>query len=239
MTAYHWRRKTWNHAVDTFIVATKFSQEKHVKAGVLSAKMAVLPHFSEEPPDGMGGAQPRGDYALYAGRLSQEKGVDLLLEAWRNIKQIPLHIIGSGPKAKDMANFIKIHGLTNVKILGFQKSLDYLKTLAGAKFLVVPSECYENFPRVVADAFACGVPVVANRLGTMEEIVEDGHNGFLFAESDAADLAAKATDLVNDEKKYAQMCVNARQSFELKYTASRQYEGLMSIYERACDVSKK
>ncbi len=230
MTGYHWRRKTWDNIVDCFIVATEFSKARHMRAGIPSDKIAVLPHFAEEPPRGFGSVENRGSYALYAGRLAQEKGVDILLQAWRNIKEIPLYIIGKGPKQKDMETYIKTHGLTHVKMLGFLESREYLKSLARAKFLVVPSACYENFPRVVADAYSCGVPVLANRLGTLEEIVEDGNTGSLFSNSDPDDLAAKAMDMVRDENKYARICANARQVYDLKYTPARYYEGLMKIY---------
>jgi glycosyltransferase involved in cell wall biosynthesis len=173
----------------------------------------------------------RGSYALYAGRLAQEKGVDLLLQAWRNIKDIPLYIVGTGPKQKEMEVFIKEQGLTHVKMLGFLERVEYQKILAQAKFLIVPSVCYENFPRVVVEAYAWGVPVLANTLGTMEEIVEDGMTGLLFSPSDPQDLAAKAMEMVHDEKKYAQLCANTRRVYDLKYTPQRHYEGLMNIYQ--------
>jgi len=226
MTDYHWRRKTWENVVDRFIVATEFSKSKYVQAGISSEKIMVLPHFVEEPSHH---ASSKEEYALYAGRLSQEKGVDLLLKAWEQIKDIPLYIVGGGPKQKEMEDFIKIKGLANVKMLGFLESAEYTKILAQAKFLVVPSVCYENFPRVVVEAYACGVPVLANRLGTMEEIVEEGMTGMLF--SGAQDLAAKAREIVKDKNKYAQLSANTRQAYEKKYTSQRHYEQLIGIYE--------
>jgi glycosyltransferase involved in cell wall biosynthesis len=239
MTSYHWRRKTWENIVDTYIVATKFSYGKHVQAGIPADRMAVLPHFAEEPPQGLCSAENRGEYALYAGRLSEEKGVDLLLRGWQKVKKIPLWIIGTGPKQKEMEEYIKDHGLTNVKMLGFLESREYLKTLGQAKFLVVPSVCYENFPRVVADAYACGVPVLANTLGTMEEIVEHGRSGLLFTEGDAQNLADKAMEMVCDESKYKQFCANASQLYYEKYTPSKHYAGLMDIYKGIIDASNK
>jgi len=228
MTDYHWRRKTWTDTVDRLVVATQFSKEKYVQAGIPAGKLSVLPHFVEGPP---AIAKINGRYALYAGRLSQEKGVDILLEAWKNIKDIPLYIVGTGPKQKDMETLIKDQGLSNVTMLGFLESSEFQKVLSQARFLVVPSVCYENFPRVVVEAYACGVPVLANRLGTMEEIVEEGRTGLLFSNSDPEDLAAKARSMVHDEDKYAQLCINTRQVYDLKYTPQKHYQCLLRIYE--------
>ncbi len=231
MIGHHWRRKTWESVVDRFVVATEFSRRKHIQAGIPSDKITVLPHFVEEPSQDLNSIENRGGYALYAGRLAQEKGVDILLQAWRNIKGIPLYIVGTGPKRKEMGSYIKEQGLAHVKMLGFLESGEYLKTLAGARFLIVPSVCYENFPRVVVEAYAYGVPVLANRIGTMEEIVEDGVSGLLFSNSDPQDLATKAMDMVRDENKYAQLCANTRRVYNLKYTASKHCGDLLHVYE--------
>jgi len=233
MINYHWRRKTWDKTVDHFVVETEFTKGKYVQAGIPSAKVTVLPNFIEKPSKN---TQDRGRHALYVGRLSQEKGMDVLLKAWRHRKEIPLYIVGQGPMQKDIEAYIKKYGLDHVKMLGFLENEDCLKVLAQAKFLIVPSLCYENFPRVVVEAYACGVPVLASRLGTMEEIVEDGTTGSLFSPGDAQDLAAKAMDMVRDDNKYAQLCVNAIQVYNLKYTPTRHYEGLMNIYQRALGI---
>jgi len=228
MTDYHWRRRTWTDTVDHFAVATEFTKKKHLQAGIPSEKITVLPPFVEEPSDS---AQHKGDYALYAGRLSHEKGIDVLLKAWRDVKEIPLYIVGQGPMQKEIETYINDHGMTQVKMLGFLEGEDYLKVFARAKFLVVPSVCYENFPRVVAEAYACGVPVLANRHGTMQEVVEDGVTGLLYSHNDCQDLALKARAMVRDEGKYTQLSANARRVYDLEYTPKRHYEKLMAIFQ--------
>ncbi len=229
MINYHWRCKTWDNVVDRFVVATEFTRNKYVQAGIPSAKFTVVPNFAEGPS--YHGTQGKGDYALYVGRLSREKGIDILLQAWRTIKEIPLYIAGQGPMQKEIEAYIKDHGLANVRMLGFLQNDNYSKALTRAKFLIVPSVCYENFPRVVAEAFACGIPVLANRLGTMQEIVEDGRTGLLFSNGDPQDLAAKAMDMVLDENRYTLLSANARHVYDLKYSPARHYEGLMSVYQ--------
>lgn len=228
MTDHHWRRKTWENTVDRFVVATDFTRKKYIQAGIPIEKIMVLPHFVKEPSTL---SQDRANYALYAGRLSQEKGISVLLEAWRQVKDLPLYIVGQGPMQEEVENYIKTQGLSHVKMLGFLEPQEYLKTLAQAKILIVPSICYENFPRVVVEAYACGVPVLANRVGTMEEIVEDGNTGLLYSNGDPQDCAAKAMSMVRDNSKYAQLCAHTRRVYDQKYTSTRHYEGLMNIYQ--------
>jgi glycosyltransferase involved in cell wall biosynthesis len=102
-----------------------------------------------------------------------------------------------------------------------------------AAFLVFPSLCYEGLPMVILEAFCCGLPVIASRLGAMAEIIEDGRTGLLFTPGDAADLAAKVEWLLAHPVALARMRREARAEFEAKYTAARNYEMLMEIYERA------
>jgi len=224
----HWRRHTWTNTVDHFVLETEFTKGKYVQAGISSAKITVLPNFIEKPSYN---TQDKGEYALYVGRLSQEKGIDVLLKAWRNIKGLPLYIVGQGPMQKELERYIEDHGLTQVKMLGYLENEDCRKVLARSRFLIVPSVCYENFPRVVVEAYACGVPVLASRLGTLEEIVEDGVTGALFSPNDPQDLADKAMNMIRDDNKYAGLSINARQVYDLKYTPARHYEGLIKIYQ--------
>ena len=224
----HWRRGTWDSVVDRFVVATEFTKNKYVQAGISSTKIRVLPPFLENIPAIIPGNK---GYAFYVGRLSHEKGIDVLLEAWRQVKDFPLYIVGQGSLQKYVEDYIKEYELTHVKLLGFIENDQVLKILAQARFIIVPSVCYENFPRVVVEAYACGVPVLANRMGTMQEVVEDGQTGMLYATNDPQDLATKANDMINDENICKQLAINARQIYDLKYTRERHYEALMNIYQ--------
>jgi glycosyltransferase involved in cell wall biosynthesis len=105
--------------------------------------------------------------------------------------------------------------------------------LQGARFLVLPSVCYENFPMTIAEAFACGVPVIASRLGSMAEIVADGKTGLHFAAGDEADLAAKVEWAWAHSEEMEEMGRASRREFEEKYTSEANYKRMMEIYAMA------
>ena len=112
--------------------------------------------------------------------------------------------------------------------------LDAVYALLGeAAFLVVPSQCYENFPRVVIEAFAKGTPVIASKLGAMAEIVDDGRTGLHFRPGDPVDLAAKVQRILAEPLALARMRQAAREEFDRNFTADANYKTLMAIYEQA------
>jgi len=130
-------------------------------------------------------------------------------------------------------------GLKGVELLGQVGSKEVVSLLQGACFLVLPSVCYENFPLTIAEAFACGVPVIASRLGAIAEIVADGKTGLHFTAGDEADLAAKVEWAWTHAKEMEEMGRAARREYEAKYTAGKNYEMLMEIYERALRASRQ
>jgi glycosyltransferase involved in cell wall biosynthesis len=104
--------------------------------------------------------------------------------------------------------------------------------MKGARFLVFPSQWYENLPLAIIEAFACGVPVIASRLGAMEQLVEHGRTGLLFEPGDVDDLA-RTMALAWEQPDYmARLGDQAREEYEAKYTASANYRQLMEIYQR-------
>ncbi|MGH7829459.1 MAG: glycosyltransferase family 4 protein, partial [Candidatus Binatia bacterium] len=167
-----------------------------------------------------------------------EKGVSTLLEAWRSLKDVPLKVAGDGPLSEKARAMMSREKLENVELLG-QRSHDEVVTLMkGAHFLVFPSEWYEGFPMTLVEALACGVPIVASRLGAMAEIVEERHTGLLFQPGDSADLADKVRWAMDHPDTMRQMGVKARRIYEEKYTAERNYETLSDVYERAVEKAK-
>ena len=228
----HWKRGTWTNMVDYYIAVTEFSRQKMIQAGIAPEKIVVKPNcvrwqFAPSPRG--------GEYALYAGRLSPEKGVRLLLEAWRTLANIPLKILGSGPLMEELKNFVKNNGMKHVEFLGFVSGERYTQRLNGAKFVVVPSLCYENFPRIIVEAYACGIPVLASRLGAMQDLVRDFQTGRLFEPGNADDLIEKACWLADHEVELDQMGQRARQEYEQKYSAPQNYDFLMAIYKKAVE----
>lgn len=235
MVAYHRKKQTWQHKVDRFIALTQFAKNKFVEAGFPAHKIAVKPNFysgkgisnNTEPADSRFGA-------LFVGRISQEKGIRTLVKAWKDLTT-SIRVVGDGPLLEE----IQSCGRKNIISLG-QLSADRVSSeMTNAAFLILSSECYENFPLTIAEAFAHGLPVVASRLGAMAEIVEDGVTGLHFEPGNAEDLAAKVRWMNNHPDERRQMGYNARREFEAKYNPERNYEMLMKIYQDAIDENKQ
>jgi glycosyltransferase involved in cell wall biosynthesis len=101
--------------------------------------------------------------------------------------------------------------------------------------LILPSIWYENFPRTLVEAFACGLPVIASRIGALAELVEDGITGLLFETGNAQDLAAKMKWAQNNPEQMRKMGRNARLKYEAEYTANQNYDQLIAIYRDAIE----
>ena len=227
MVSYHRKRLTWYEKVDRFIALTKFARQKFLQGGFPGNKVVVKPNFySEKERAGQEFVGRQG--ALFVGRLSTEKGVVTLLEAWRGLK-ISLRIAGDGPL---FSKYQKEHN-KHISFLGQLTANEVANEMNRASFLVMTSECYEGFPMVLVEAFAHSLPVVATRLGGMAEIVEDGVTGLHFIPGNPQDLAEKVQWLHNHPEECRNMGANARANYVKKYTPERNYKILMNIYQQA------
>ena len=224
---------TWAQRITLYIALTEFGRLKFIESGLPAGRLRVKPNFLESPPE----AECAHDgYAVFVGRLSAEKGVLTLLQAWRRMPHVPLRIVGDGPLKAELERRVERDGLRNVSMLGVRSLEECLRLMRRSRLIVFPSEWYEGLPRVIVEAFACGKPVVASRLGAMAEIVADGRTGLHFRAGDPEDLALKVQWLVDHEDAARGMCREARVEFESKYTEQRNYEVLMSIYAEAIRV---
>jgi glycosyltransferase involved in cell wall biosynthesis len=229
MLVAHRAMGTWKRAVDAYIALTEFSRQRFLQGGLPPDKLFVKPNFLDpDPGPGLGG----GGYALYVGRLSEEKGLATLLAAWRLLKRkYKLVIVGDGP-LRGQVERAAAEG-ARIEWRGRRPTSDVLSLMGGADCVVVPSHCYENFPRTIVEAMSRGTPVVAARLGAMQELTEHGRTGLLFAPQDAADLARQVEALFALPEQTAAMRTAARRQFEQRYTADANHEVLMQIYRRA------
>jgi glycosyltransferase involved in cell wall biosynthesis len=232
MLMVHRALGTWRKAVDLYIALSKSSRGKLVKGGLPAEKVVVKSNFIYPDP-GAGGGQ--GRYGVFVGRLSAEKGLGTLLSAWRRLKGVvPLKVIGDGPGAAAVREAAADDAA--IQWTGAMPPEAVYSSIGEATFLLAPSGCYENFPRVLIEAFAKGTPVVASRLGAMAEIVDDGRTGLLFNPGDPEDLADKVRGLLADPGKLAQMRLAAREEFARFFTAEVNHQRLVSIYKQAIDA---
>ncbi len=225
---------TWLTKVDRYIALTEFSKRKYIEAGWPTEKIAVKPNFIQDPFNGIASVEKEGGYGLFVGRLSEEKGVDILFESWGNISG-RLKVIGDGP----LKEYVESKSLGAIEFLGRKDKPDVLDLVRNADFIIMPSTWYEGFPMVLVEAFACGTPALVSRLGSMEEIVEDGVTGLHFEAGNAQDLAEKAQWLIGNPQRAREMGQNARNEYLAKYNPEKNYDMLMDIYQQAIDEAKK
>ncbi|MBL7068834.1 MAG: glycosyltransferase [Candidatus Omnitrophica bacterium] len=236
MLTVHRLFKTWQREVDIYITPSEFARRIFVKGGLPQEKIIVKPNFLCDDP---GMREKEGKYVLFAGRLSREKGIITLLEAWQNLKEIPLKIAGDGPLMDEVRAFVRKEGFKHVEVLGWRDRKEVLTSIKEARFLVLPSEWYEVFPLIMPEVFACSVPIIASGLGAGAEIIREGQNGLHFLPGNAKDLASKVEWAWTHKKEMEGLGKNARRDYEEKYTAEENYKKLTDIYKLAIERSKK
>ncbi|MCA9401374.1 MAG: glycosyltransferase [Candidatus Omnitrophica bacterium] len=239
MVFHHWQRRTWQDKIDRYIMAADFTKAKYAAHGIAEEKISVKPHFLYPEPESCPGPDGRQGGVLYVGRLSREKGVEVLLTAWKNCHDIPLKIMGTGPLEQELKKFVQQQKIENVEFLGFVNDETYHRHMCQAQLVVIPSQCYENFPRIIAESYAYGIPVVASRLGSLIELVKEGHSGILFQAEDPEDLSSKVRQLMSRPEILATMSKNARELYQQNFSMEVNYKILTGIYERTISNYQK
>lgn len=223
MVTLHRAIGTWQNKVTRYIALNEFCRRKFIEGGLPADRIVVKPNFVDfEAP-----AHVDRSGFLFVGRLSVEKGIDVLAGAACVLSNTTVRVAGTGPEVAQLA------GAKGITALG-ALSLDAIGTeMSHALALVLPSIWYENFPRTLVEAFASRLPVIASRIGALAELVTEGVTGLLFEPGDSLDLSKKMLWAQQHPEQMAQMGRNARTLYEATYTAERNYHQLMAIYESA------
>lgn len=237
MQAFHRAKHTWQEKVDRYITFTEFGKQKFIQGGLPAEKIVIKPNFIYPAPNNENGINENGikrkdkEFGLYIGRLSHEKGIKFLLDAWKKLPDIPLKVIGDGPIYRDIQNELNLRSSHAIELVGWLNRDQIFQLLQKASFLVFPSICYENFPTVILEAFANGVAAIVSDIGAAKEIVEDQKTGLLYKSGEIGDFVSKITWAWKNPEKMYQFGMNAREVFEQKYSAEQNYKQLMSIYQ--------
>ncbi|MBD2178849.1 glycosyltransferase [Pseudanabaena sp. FACHB-1998] len=240
-----WRR-TWTQDVNAFITPSHFAARKLIEMGIPRDRLYVKPYVIN-PPNNLHDAEHQDIVInsrhrdtvnfLFVGRLSPEKGVINLLKAWAELNRTDwqLNIVGEGDEKLTLQGFVKDFGLTNVQFFGYLPPSKIIEIMQTATAIVVPSQWYETFGRVVVESFACEKPVLASDLGALSELITPEHNGLLISSDRPSDSLSSAWA----EKLYwcgtnlealAILGKNASQTYQELYTRSTNYQQLMEIY---------
>ncbi|HEY6899418.1 MAG TPA: glycosyltransferase [Puia sp.] len=223
---FHKEIGTWK-LIDRYIVLTDFAREVFVRSslGVGQEKFITKPNFRTP---GVRAIARTGSHFLYIGRLSEEKGIEVLLKAFAN-SNVPLLIAGEGPMEDVVVAAAKQHA--NIRYIGPLDREGVEQHLLACSALVFPSIWYEGLPMTLIEAFSTGTAVIASRLGAMADIVQDGHNGLHFTAGDAQELAARIRDWQEMSEVQRQTYRrNAWLSYESRYTPEINRKQLLAIY---------
>jgi glycosyltransferase involved in cell wall biosynthesis len=229
MICFNRLRGTFSGEVDRYIALTEFAKLRLVAGGFPEGKIEIKPNFSA--PISLN-PEPRKRHALYVGRLTAEKGVRTLIAAWMLVTDLPLKVIGDGALRPELEAFARERSL-DVEFLGSQPRAKVLERIGRSYLQIIPSECYEGFPMAVLEAYACGTPVLASRIGGLAEVVRDGVTGLFFEAGSFAELARQVNLLGANPQRAALLGVGGRALFQERYTQEHNFQQLMAIYRRA------
>ncbi|MEI9920438.1 MAG: glycosyltransferase family 4 protein [Bacteroidota bacterium] len=226
---FHHLIGTWRHKVDFYIALTSFAKGKFVNARVPLPASKVLVKPNSVTDCGMG-QQRRRDHFLFVGRLVEEKGLRTLLQA-ASLSLFRLIIIGDGPMQQEVIEHTKIN--PNVVYLGPQNKATVISHMKACAALVFPSLWYEGLPLTLIEAFSAGTPVIASNHGAMAELIQDGVNGLLFEPGRERELARRMDDILHEKIDVDAMSEQARSTYLRYFTPERNYNLLLTIYNKA------
>ena len=214
------------------MAVSNYVKQELIAGGFPEDKISIKPNFI---PDTGEGAKD-GNYAIYVGRLTVEKGLPSLLAAWQKRNSpIPLRIIGDGPLQPLVEDYA--HRNANIEYLGRLDLSLVLEHIGRAICLVFPSEWPEPFGRAIIEAYSKGVPVVAAATAPIRDMIQNGHTGILFQPGDGDECLEQIISLASDKIRLTGMQNNARHRYLAEYTEESNYQRLMQILHAACSTS--
>ena len=231
MIGAHKAAGTWRKRVKTYIAVSEFTRQKYIAAGFPAEQIMVKPNFIHPSP---APGEGRGGYALYVGRLSPEKGITTMIEAWKGAQSpMTLKVVGQGP----LADFVQaaVDECPSIQYLGSKSFAEVLELMRKAEFLVFPSKVYETMGRTIMEAFAVGTPVLASNLGPMATMVVPAKSGFHFSPGNATELRQKIEWCSSNPGQVRALRANARAAFEAEYTGDANLKRLLAIYIAAIE----
>ena len=224
-------------ALDAIIYVSRFCRDKHeeidpafkrTRSMVLYNCTDLAGRYPDYPAD--------GGYYLYYGRLSFEKGIGTLVEAFNSLPGLHLKIVGTGPSESELKQKCKS---ANVEFLGYRTGEELYDLVRHARFVCVPSEWYENNPMTIVESYSLGVPVIGAKIGGIPEIVEEGKTGLLFESGNVDRLRdCISSSLALEEEDYQQMRRNARRFADLKFNPDKYISDLLDFYQTVIDANK-
>jgi len=222
--------KIYEKNIDIYHVPSRFMGRKFIQAGIDEKKVKHLYYtinINDYPP-----YYEFEDYFVYYGRLEGAKGLMTLLKAMRQIKRSKLLMIGTGPEQVKLEEFAINNNLKNVEFVGYKSGDILQKLVSNAKFVIIPSECYDNSPLVIYESFSMGKPVIGSNMGGIPELIDHEENGLHFEVGDDNKLAQSINFLLDHPELIRQYGKNARKKAEREFSSENHYQKLISLYRQ-------
>jgi glycosyltransferase involved in cell wall biosynthesis len=233
MDGIHGWLGTWQKHVDRLIVVSAYERDKYIAGGWPGSKIKIKYNtvFEKDLPP----RQP-GRHFMSMSRIVPEKGVDVVLEGWHRAFPDggpPLWLSAGGDSASDLR--ARYEGLPGIRFMGHVSRAELYEALSSALAVVVPSRCYEGFPRVVVEAYAAAVPIIASRVGSLTELVDEGVTGLQVGVGDPDDMARALRQVAGSEELAERMGRGARARYEDMYSPEVTMRELFAIYREAIE----
>lgn len=221
LEAARWSRERLEGFTTKFVAPSKFLRNKMIEAGFESGRIVHIYNFADK--EKFSPVSEKEDYALFLGRLSKEKGVETLLKAARSLPDFQLKIVGDGPERERL---VQGYAAPNIEFLGHQNWETIKRLLGSARFMIIPSEWYENNPLSVIEALAMGTPVLGADIGGIPELIRP-ENGRLFQSGNVQDLIESIKEMMGiDSWRYQEIASAAQETF----SADKYYGAIEELY---------
>ena len=237
---YYRKNNIYKDMINYIITPSKFYKKQFIKDGYDEKNVIAIHNFINVDEYNL--ETENENYALYSGRLTKEKGIINLIEAFKKLlddreiknKDFKLYIAGDGPCKEEIEKDINDNKLNDkIILLGYLKQDELKEYTRKASFIVVPSIWYENCPYSILETQAIGKAIIGSNIGGIPELVEDGKNGYTYKYDDIDELKEKMKKLFNDKELANEFGANAKEYAREEYDKNKYYEKIMRIYKNA------
>jgi len=219
--------------INRWISPSRFLRDKMIAGGIVGEKIDILPYPVSFEIDQDDKFEQKGDYVLFVGRLVQQKGIITMLKVAEKLSNIKFMILGTGPLENYIKNYIIKNNISNIKLIGFvpnNKISDYIRF---SKFVIVPSEWYDNLPIIMYETLLCGVPLIGSNIGGIPEIINN-KVGILVEPSNVDELQTKIQYLYENESLRNSLAANAREYISSNFSLDEHYNKIIKLYSQYC-----
>lgn len=225
----HRLTKVYQKNVDVFISPSQFLIDAVTRCGGAGRRMLHIPNIAKV--DLFTPTYDNDGYILYLGRLTPDKGLQTLIRAVSMVDGAKLVVVGTGVQADEMKALADELAPGRVQFAGFLTGEPLKRVIERCAFYVMPSQCNENCPCTILEAYSSGKPVIGSRIGGIPELINEGVDGFLFEPGNHEDIAERISALLSDPAQVPEMGKAGRERMEKAYSPQAHYRRLMAVYE--------